>query len=175
MLRADLLTLAALEAAGRPAPRRGVDGIVVIIRVPVVVEALGVHGREQVGDGDVLRAAVRAVAAGRAGDEVLAAEDPLHLLHRGQLLGAERAEVLHEGDVVLHLLHIAHAGEDHQHSGEARREAPIFIVEKSADMRYNKLLNFSGVTGDYGELVLDGEAVFYEGRHYWLFPRDSKR
>ena len=24
---------------------------------------------------------------------------------------------------------------------------PFFIVEKSADMRYNKLLNFSGVTG----------------------------
>ena len=76
MLRADLLTLAALEAVGRPAPRRGVDGIVVISRVPVVVEALGVHGREQVGDGDVLRAAVRAVAAGRAGDEVLAAVLP---------------------------------------------------------------------------------------------------
>lgn len=53
--------------------------------------------------------------------------------------------------------------------------APIFIVEKAADMRYNKLLNFSGVAADYGELVLDGEAVFYEGRHYWLFPRDSKR
>ena len=73
VLRADLLTLAALEAVGRPAPRRGVDGVVVIIRVPVVVEALGVHCREQVGDGDMPRAAVRAVAAGRAGDEVLAA------------------------------------------------------------------------------------------------------
>jgi formaldehyde-activating enzyme involved in methanogenesis len=53
-----------------------VDGIVVIIRVPVTVEALGVHGREQVGDGDELRAAVRAVAAGRAGDEELAAVLP---------------------------------------------------------------------------------------------------
>ena len=29
--------------------------------------------------------------------------------------------------------------------------APIFIVEKSADMRYNKLLNLSGVTGDYSD------------------------
>ena len=76
MLRADLLTLAALEAVGRPAPRRGVDGVVVIIRVPVAVEALGVYGREQVGDGDMLRAAVRAVAAGRAGDEELAAVLP---------------------------------------------------------------------------------------------------
>ena len=34
----------------------------------------------------------------------------------------------------------------------------FFIVEKSFDMRYNKLLNFSGVTGDYGKLVLAGEA-----------------
>ena len=29
--------------------------------------------------------------------------------------------------------------------------APIFIVEKSADMRYDKLLNLSGVTGDYSD------------------------
>lgn len=62
---------------------------------------------------------------------------------------------------------------NYRHSAAAERR--FFIVEKSADMRYNKLLNFSGVAADYGELVLDGEAVFYEGRHYWLFPRDSKR
>jgi hypothetical protein len=29
---------------------------------------------------------------------------------------------------------------------------PFFIVEKSVVMVYNKLLNFTGVTGDYGEL-----------------------
>ena len=72
--------LAALDAVGGPADRAArMDGVVVIVRVPVVVELLGVHRGEQVGDGDVLRAAVRAVAAGGARDEVLAAEDLLHL------------------------------------------------------------------------------------------------
>ena len=30
-------------------------------------------------------------------------------------------------------------------------ERRLFIVEKSADMRYNKLLNFAGVTGDFDD------------------------
>lgn len=31
------------------------------------------------------------------------------------------------------------------------KERRFFMVEKSADMRYNKLLNLSGVTGDYSD------------------------
>ena len=34
----------------------------------------------------------------------------------------------------------------------AAAEYRFFIVEKSVVMVYNKLLNFAGVTGDYGEL-----------------------
>ncbi len=30
-------------------------------------------------------------------------------------------------------------------------ERRFFILEKSADMRYNKLLIFAGVTGDYSD------------------------
>ena len=30
-------------------------------------------------------------------------------------------------------------------------ECRFFIVEKSADMGYNKLLNYAGVTGDYSD------------------------
>jgi len=33
---------------------------------------------------------------------------------------------------------------------------PFFIVEKSVVIVYNKLLNFSGVTGDYGKLEFVG-------------------
>ena len=106
--------------AGQDRCTRADPGIV--IRIPVVIELLGVHGGKQVGDGDVLGAAVDAVAAGGAGDQVLAVEDLLHLLHRRQLRFVQGLEVLHEGDVVPHLLHIAHAGEHHQHTGEARGE-----------------------------------------------------
>ena len=61
------------------------DIFIVAVRVPVVVNLLGVHNGEEVRDRDVLGADVRAVAAGRAGDEVLAVEDLLHLFHRGAL------------------------------------------------------------------------------------------
>ena len=43
------------------------DIFIVAVRVPVVVNLLGVHNGEEVRDRDVLGAAVRAVAAGRAG------------------------------------------------------------------------------------------------------------
>lgn len=51
-----------------------------VVRVPVVVDLLRVHGGEEVGDGDVLRTAVRAVAADGAGDEILAVKDLLQRL-----------------------------------------------------------------------------------------------
>ena len=72
MLGTDLFAFAAFETVGRSAAGHGMDDAVVIVRVPVVIELLGVHNGEQVGDGDVLRTAVGAVAAGGAGDEVLA-------------------------------------------------------------------------------------------------------
>ena len=67
VLGTDLFAFAAFETVGRFAAGRGMDDAVVIVRVPVVVELLGVHDGEQGGDGDVLRTAVGAVAAGGAG------------------------------------------------------------------------------------------------------------
>ena len=121
MLGTDLLAPAALDAVGGLAPLGGIDAVV-IVGIPVVVGLLGVHGCEQIGDGDVPGTAVDAVAAGRAGDEAHALEDGLHLLHRRQLRLIQRFEVPHERDVVLHLRHAAHAGQHHHHAFEARRK-----------------------------------------------------
>ena len=46
-------------------------------------------------------------------------EDLLHLLHRCQLPLIQRAEILHKRDVILHLGHVAHAGEHHHDPGKA--------------------------------------------------------
>ena len=123
MLRADPFAFAAADAVGGPAAVLGVDLAIIVVRVPVAVDLLGVHHREEVGDRDVLRAAGRAVAAGRAGDEALTAEDLLHPFDRGKLRLVERLKVAHESNIVLHLPQVAHAGEHHPNAREARREA----------------------------------------------------
>lgn len=84
MLGTDLLAPAALDAVGRPAAGGDVDDVIIVVRVPAVVDLLRVHGGEEVGDGDVLRTAVRAVAADGAGDEILAVKDLLHALDGGE-------------------------------------------------------------------------------------------
>lgn len=85
MLRTYLLAFAAIHAVGSFSPRRGEDYVVVIIRVPVVVETLRVHPGEEIRDRNVFRASVSAVTAGCAGDQVLAAEYVPHLLDRPKL------------------------------------------------------------------------------------------
>ena len=74
MLGADALALAAADAVRGAGAGPGVDILIVVVRVPVVVGVLRVHDGKQVGDGDMLRAAVGAVAAGRAGDQILLAD-----------------------------------------------------------------------------------------------------
>ena len=120
VLGADTLALAAADAVRGAGAGPGVDILIVVVRVPVVVGVLRVHDGKQVVDGDMLRAAFGAVAAGRAGDQVLFMEDLLHPVHGGQLGIVQRRKVLHVAQVVLHLLHAAHAGQHHQHTGEAR-------------------------------------------------------
>jgi len=70
-----------------------VDIFIVAVRVPVVVNLLGVHNGEQIRNGDVLGTAIRAVAAGRTGDEVLAAENLLHVPDGCQLRFLKRESV----------------------------------------------------------------------------------
>ena len=81
-----------------------VDLVVVRVRVPVAAELLCVHAREQVGDKDMLGAAVRAVAARGAGDGVGRAYNVADLRYRPSLLVAQRLKVLHKRQVVVHLL-----------------------------------------------------------------------
>lgn len=123
MLRADALALAAADAVRCHRAWLGVDLVVIVVGVPVVMGALRIQHGEQVGDGDMLRAARGAVAAGRAGDQVLFVENFLHLVHGGHLGVVQRLKVLHVAEVVLHLLHAAHAGQHHHDAGEAGRKA----------------------------------------------------
>jgi len=60
---------------------------------PVVIKLLGVHNGEQIRNGDVLGTAIRAAAAGRTEDEVLAAENLLHVPDGCQLRFLKRESV----------------------------------------------------------------------------------
>ena len=66
---------------------------------------------------------------------MLAVEDLLHAFDCGHFRFVQRPEVLHEGNVVLHLLHVAHAGEHHQHAGEARGKAQGVACRAAAVQR----------------------------------------
>ena len=46
VLGTDLLAPSALDAVGRPAAGGGVDDVIIVVRVPVVVDLLRVHGGE---------------------------------------------------------------------------------------------------------------------------------
>ena len=140
MLGTDFFAFAAYQTVGGLPAGGGVDGVVIIVCVLVVVELLGVHDGEQVRDGDVLGTAVRAAAAGCAGDEVLAAENFLHLLNSGKFRFVQRLKIRHERNIVLHLLHAAHAGEHHQHAGEARGEAQGIACRAAAVQRVQNSL-----------------------------------
>lgn len=150
MLGADLLASAAADAVRCAGAGAGVDILVIIIGVPVVVDVLGVHDGEQVGDGDLLRAAVYTVAAGCAGDQVLLAED-LHHLGNGRALGfVQRLKVPHKAEVILHLLHIAHAGQHHHDTGEARRKPDGIAGRAAAVQRFQ---HRGGVLGQVDQIA----------------------
>ena len=93
MLGTDRFAFAAFQTVGRLSSGRGVDGAVIIICVPVVIKMLGVHNGEQIRNGDVLGTAIRAAAAGRTEDEVLAAENLLHVPDGCQLRFLKRESV----------------------------------------------------------------------------------
>ena len=93
----------------------------------------------------MLRAAVRAVATGGAGDQVLALEDLLHPLDGGQLGLVQRLEIRHEGGDVLHLLQTAHAREYHQHAVKARREAERIAGGAAAVQRVKDRSGLEGI------------------------------
>lgn len=86
VLRTGLFALAALDTIGRFRFFAARMYIIIVVRIPVVIELLGVHHREQVGDRDVFRAARGAVPTGCTGDQVHRFEYFLYLADRRQFL-----------------------------------------------------------------------------------------
>lgn len=122
MLRARLFAPAAPDAVGSlaaPLRVRCVPPAAVPIDIPLVRVEIG----KEVGDGDLFRAAVHAVAARRARNGVERAEHLANAVDRPHLRLRERPDVLHKGEIVVHLRHIAHAGEHHADLREVRRKA----------------------------------------------------
>ena len=89
----------------------------------LAADELFVHGCEHVGNQDVARAALHAIAAGRAGDVTCAAQDLAGALDDGHLAFVERLEVAHVREVVDHLLDVRHAREHGEDAVEPRGEA----------------------------------------------------
>ena len=123
MLGTDILAQAATEAIAGLVALGGVNILVVIIGVPVLEMPLGVEAGEQIRDGNALGADLGAIPAGGAGDGILRPEDPAYLLHSGLFLLVQRLEICHIAAIIVHHIHIAHAGEHHHHAFLAGGEA----------------------------------------------------
>ena len=178
MLRTGRLTGAAAETVGRAAARAGVDAVI-IVGVPVVQDLLAVHRGEQIRNGDLLRTAVRAVAAGRAGDEIHAVEDLLHLMDGIHLVLVQRAEIAHERYIFLHLRERAHAGEHHLHVREAGCEADGIARGAAAVERIehrlrplrqvDEVATLDRLHDEDGLAVLDTDLVAFAALHGGIF------
>ena len=67
-----------------------------------------------------MRGAARyAMPAARARDQIHSPENSFHLFDGRQLRLIQRRKALHKACVLPHLLHIAHAGQHHGHTGKA--------------------------------------------------------
>lgn len=67
----------------------------------------------------MLRAAVRTIAAGGTRYQIFAFKYFLNLFNGCKLCFVKRFKILHKADVVLHLLHVAHAGENGHYARKA--------------------------------------------------------
>ena len=117
MLRAGFLAFAAFDAFGSfrfPAP--GMYHIVIVIRIPVMVNLLCVHNRKQIRNRNALWTAGLTVASGRAWDQVHGTENLLHPAYCLHFFLRQRFKVLHIADIVLHLRHITHTGKNYHNS-----------------------------------------------------------
>ena len=93
--------------------------------LPVTVESEIVQSGERTGDPDVLRAHLRAIIAGCALHDIDRFQSVACLAERLVLLLGQALETPHQGDVLVHLTDVAHAGKDDGNSivirGEAQR------------------------------------------------------
>lgn len=81
MLWTDALAFAASDAIGRFTVLLGIDLLIIIVCIPVMIHTLRVHAGEQIGNGDLPRAAFCAITAGSAGNEMHGMKDLSHLRH----------------------------------------------------------------------------------------------
>ena len=113
MLRTDLFSFATAEAIGRFAAFGDVHRAVIVVRVSIVVNLLRVQKRKQIGNEDVLRVNLRAVAARGARNQIHRMINCLHLFDRSALAFIQRLKILHEAQIVVQLIEIAHAEARH--------------------------------------------------------------
>ena len=95
MLGAYFFTLTAADTFAGLAIVHGMYVAVVIVRIPVMEDRLGIHAGEQIRNGDLLRASLDAVTACGTGNHVLGMEDigdSLDCCHLGLI---QRLEILH--------------------------------------------------------------------------------
>ena len=112
MLRAGVLALAALHAVGGFSASAGGEGIFSFgLFQRQIIQDLVVACAEDPRDGDLLRAALGAVAAAGAGDGTPVEDDVLRLGDQRVFLLGHGHEILHGGQVVFHLVHGIHAAE----------------------------------------------------------------
>ena len=122
MLRADLFTLSALHTLRCSLFPMSIDLPLQCIRRRglVPIQGINIHCGERSGDPDIIRADFCTVIAGRARDQ----RDLVHLfsgiLETCHLLFRQPVKILHIRNVILHLLYIAHTGQDHQHTFQIR-------------------------------------------------------
>ena len=110
MLWAGALALAALDAFAGLALALGDDAVLPLgPEFRTALAAIG-HG-EDIRDGNAHWTALGAVMAAGTGDRLVRVQRELGLVDRALLVGVQGLEILHKGEVVVHLRQIAHAGE----------------------------------------------------------------
>ena len=173
MLRARSFALAAADALGRLAVVLGKYFSVEKSGAPIVIAHFGIHTGKEVGNGDVLGAAVRAVAACRARDEAHGTKNIPHLPDRLHLRLVKGPEVLHIREVILHLRHVAHAGEHHEHPLKPRgkadgvacgtRRSEAGIDRLGVLWQVDKVPALDGLHDDDGLVVLSAHFIALSG------------
>lgn len=123
MLGTDGFALPALDtvAGGAPSLRR--PYITVFRNLEAAKNKPAVHRIKDIGDGDFLRAAFRAVPAARAGDARNLIERRFCLGNHFPLGGFQRPEGRHRGKIVFHLFDVGHSAE-HGDDMVERRSIP---------------------------------------------------
>ena len=119
-------------------------GLCVLLFCVVVQVLLSViEVAEQLGNINGHRTTLCTVTASGAGNKILFLHYVADLLDGGMLCFAERLEILHVADVIVHLLHIAHTRKNHHYSVKACGETDGVACVASAAKGGKYLLSFA--------------------------------